>query len=200
MYAIKRMALISTIANNPDLQNHGFYPITPIQSESLLKEGKLPDPSKYWEDLALLLYDVNGNNSKEAQALKEGIMQHRTDLNLSENDLEKKLFIINAGGEVNSEMPHGIKPIIIPGITQVYTHEILDKIGENHKFEYGLDRGLPAVDEIGKGDRTLYMPSGDNIGLRVLFRGRGLGLGAGYWDLSGSSSYGRVNFARSASP
>ncbi|MAG02068.1 hypothetical protein CMI42_01920, partial [Candidatus Pacearchaeota archaeon] len=192
MYAIKRMALVSTIANNPSLQGQGFYPITPMQDESLLKAGKLPDPSKYWEDLALLLYDTNGNNPQEAQALKESIIQHRTDLGLSQNDLEKKLVVVSAGGEVDSDMSYGVKPIIVPGITQVYAHEILDKTGENHKFEYGLDRGFPAVSEIGNGDRTLYMPSGDNIGLRVLFRVRDLVLYARGRDLAYSGSGGRV--------
>ena len=183
MYAIKRMALVSTIANNPSLQGQGFYPITPMQDESLLKAGKLPNFSGYWEDLALLLYDTSGNNPKEAQALKEGIIQHRTDLGLSQSDLEKRLVIVSAGGEVDSSMPHGVKPIIIPGITQVYAHEILNKIGENHKFEYGLDKGLPAVSEIGSGDRTLYMPSGDNIGLRLLYRSGDRDLNARNGDL-----------------
>ena len=200
MYAIKRMALVSTIANNPSLQSQGFYPITPMQDETLLKAGKLPDPRKYWEDLALLLYDTNGNNQKEALALKESIVQHKSDLSLPESDLEKRLVIVNAGGVPDQDMPHGVKPIIIPGITQVYTHEILNRTGENHKFEYGLDRGLPAVSEIGNGNRTLYMPSGDDIGLRVLFRDGDLDLVAGFWDLAVSSSVGRVNFARSASP
>jgi len=200
MYAIKRMALISTIANNPDLQNQGFYPINPLQSESLLKAGKLPDPSKYWEDLALLLYDTNGKNLKESQALKESIIQYKTDLGLSERDLEKRLVIVNAGGEVDSSMPHGVKPIILPGITDVYTHDILNETGKNHKFEYGLEKGLPAVSEIGNGDRTIYMPSeNNNIGLRVLYRDGGLSLNAGDTDLANSNGNGRVNFARSAS-
>ena len=201
MYAIKRMALVSTIVNNSRLQGQGFYPITPMQNESLLKAGKLPNPGVYWEDLALLLYDTSGNNPKEAQALKEGIIQHRTDLGLSQSDLEKRLVIVSAGGEVDSSMPHGVKPIIIPGITQVYAHEILNKTGENHKFEYGLDKGLPAVSEIGSGSRTLYMPDEtSDIGLRLLYRGGGHVLGARDDDLAYSNSGGRVNFARSASP
>ena len=196
MYAIKRMALVSTIVNNPSLQSQGFYPITPIQGESLLKAGKLLNPSKYWEDLALLLYDVNGENQKEAQSLKESIIRHRTDLGLSQSDLEKRLVVVNAGGEPDQNMNYGVKPIIIPGITLVYPHEILDKTGENHKFEYGLDRGLPTISEIGNGNRTLYMPSGDNLGLRVLlFRGRDLDLVAGDRYLASSSDVGRVNFA-----
>jgi len=196
MYSIKRMALVSTIVNNPSLQGQGFYPITPMQDESLLKAGRLPNPSGYWEDLALLLYDTRGNNSQEAQALKESIIQHRTDLDLSQSDLEKRLVIVNAGGEVDLGMSHGVKPIIIPGITQVYSHEILDKTGKNYKFEYGLDRGLPAVSEIGKGSRTLYMPNEtEDIGLRVLYCYRGLGLLAWVGVLAGSYSSGRVTFA-----
>ena len=202
MYAIKRMALVSTIVNNPSLQNQGFYPITPMQDESLLKAGKLPDPSRYWEDLALLLYDTNGNNPKEAQALKESIIQHRTDLGLSQNDLEKRLVIVNAGGKVDSDMPHGVKPIIIPGITQVYQHEVLEKVGEDPSFDgYGLNGGLPLLNQLGSGSRTLYMPDEtSNIGLRVLYRYRDLDLGAGDGDLAYSNEDGRVNFARSASP
>ena len=92
-------------------------------------------------------------------------------------------------------MPHGVKPIIIPGITQVYAHEILNRTGENHTFEYGLDRGLPAVSEIGSGNRTIYMPSGDNIGLCVLYRDWVLDLEARSGDLADSGSVGRINFA-----
>ena len=110
--------------------------------------------------------------------------------------MEKRLVIVSAGGEVDSSMPHGVKPIIIPGITQVYTHGILDKTGENHKFEYGLDRGLPVVSEIGNGSRILYMPNeNSDIGLRVLFRSRIHVLYARNGDLSYSGSVGRVNFA-----
>ncbi len=197
MYAIKRMALVSTIANNSSLQNQGFYPINPMQSESLLKAGKLPDSSKYWEDLALLLYDTNGRNLKEAQALKESIIQHRTDLGLSQSDLEKRLVVVSAGGEVDSSMPHGVKPIIIPGITQVYHHEVLEKVGETINFDdYGLNGGLPLFNQLGSGDRTLYMPDEtSDIGLRVLYRYWVLDLIARSDDLTDSNSVGRVTFA-----
>jgi len=200
MYAVKRMALISTIYNNQNLRDYGLLPITPMQDECLLKEGKLPHPEKYWEDLALLLYDTNGENQKEALALKEEIARHKSELGLSQSDLESRLVIVGAGAEPDKNMNYGVKPIIIPGITFIYPHEILNKTGENHNFEYGLDRGLPAINETGKGKRTLYMPSESDIGLRVLCRGRGLDLSAGDWYLAGSDDDGRVNFARSASP
>ena len=193
---IRRMGLISTIANNSNLRSYNLWPITATQSEYLLQAGKLTNLRDNCEDLALLLYDTNGNNPKEAQALKEGIIQHRDDLGLSQSDLEKRLVVVNAGGKVDSNMPHGVKPIIIPGITQVYAHETLNKTGKDHNFEYGLNRGIPAISELGKGKRTLYMPSKDsNIGLRVLYRYWDLDLSAGDRDLASSGSDGRINFA-----
>ncbi len=61
---------------------------------------------------------------------------------------------------------------------------------------YGLGGGLPWINQLDKGDRTLYMPNEtSDIGLRVLFRDRGLVLGAGGGDLAYSDSSGRVTFA-----
>lgn len=54
MYITKRLALITTIANNSQLRSGNVYPITPLQSEMLFRDGKLPKPDKYWEDLGLL--------------------------------------------------------------------------------------------------------------------------------------------------
>ena len=195
MHAVKRMALISTIAKNPNFMGYNLLPITPMQSESLLKEGRLPDPSRYWEDLALLLYDTNGVNQNEAIALKEDIVRHRTGLGLSQDDLEKRLVIVNPGAEPDQSMNYRVKPVIVPGITLVYPHEILNRTGENHKFDYGLDKGLPSVNQIGQGNRTLYMPSGNDIGLRVLFRNWDLDLDARNVNLADSYVNGRVNFA-----
>jgi hypothetical protein len=195
-YLAKRMALISTIAGDSNLRKYGLLPITPMQSEFLLQAGKLPKPDKYWEDLALLLYDINGSNQKEAITLKEDIARHRVELGLSQSDLEKRLVIANPGAEPDKNMNYGIKPIIIPGITLVYTQEIMNMTGKDHKFEYGLDGGLPSASQIGQGNRTLYMPSSnDNIGLRVLYRDGYLDLGAGDGNLADSNEDGRVNFA-----
>ena len=196
MYIAKRMALVTAIARRPSLRNYGLLPITPMQDECLLKEGRLQNPSKFWEDLGLILYDTNGENQNESKFLKESIKQHKVELGLNNDDLERRLIIVNPGAEVDKGMTYRIKPIVVPGITQVYAHDILNKTGENHIFEYGLDRGLPAIGEIGRGKRTLYMPSANqNIGLRVLYRGRVLNLDAGDRDLAGSDEAGRVNFA-----
>jgi len=197
MYILKRIALISTIYNNQNLRNYNLFPITPIQDEHLLKEGSLHHPEKYWEDLALLLYDTNGYNPKEAQAIYESLKKHRQDLGLSQSDLESKLVVVNAGGEVDADMPHGVRPIILPGLTQVYQHEVLEKVGEDSSFDgYGLNGGLPLINQLGSGGRTLYMPDEtEDIGLRVLYRGWILVLVAWGRNLAYSVDYGRVNFA-----
>jgi hypothetical protein len=196
MYNARRMALVTAISKSSSLRNYGFLPITPMQDECLLREEKLQNPGSFWEDLALLLYDTEGQNPKEAGFLRENIKQHRNELGLSKSDLEKRLVVVNPGAETDKDMSCGVKPIIISGITQVYAHDILNKTGENHKFDYGLDRGLPSVSQIGNGKRTLYMPTeNSNIGLRVLCRYRDLNLVAWDWDLSYASEAGRVSFA-----
>jgi hypothetical protein len=193
---IKRMGIISTIANDSSLRSHGMLPINPVQSEYLLKNGKLTNPTENWEELGMVLYDLKGANEKEAKALMESISKNRDALGLNESDLEKRLLIFNAGAELNSDSNYGVTPIIIPEITQVYHHEILDKTGKNHIFDYALEKGLPDVSETGTGSRTLYMPSGSKIGLRSLCRYWDLCLGAGVGGLANLSSDGRVNFAR----
>ena len=203
-HLIKRMGLISTIANDSNLRSAGLHPITSTQSEYLLKEGKLTNPGSNWEDFGMVLYDrsSDGENPQEAQEIYDSLKAHRTDLSLSESDLENRLIIVNPGAEVDSNMPHGVKPIIIPGITQVYQHEVLEKVGEDPSFDgYGLEGGLPLLNQLGSGSRTLYMPDEtEDIGLRVLYRDWDLDLVARDRDLANSSSDGRVNFARSASP
>ena len=132
-HLIIRMGLISTIANDSHLKSAGLHPITATQSEYLFKKGRLTNPGSYWEDFGMVLYDrsLDGENPKEAQAIYDSLKAHRIDLSLSENDLENRLIIVNPGAKIDSSMPHGVKPIIIPGITQVYQHEVLEKVGKN---------------------------------------------------------------------
>ena len=197
MYIFKRLPLITAIYRNQQLRSLNQWPITPLQSEQLLKQGKLPKPKKYWEDLALILYDVNGTNPNEAKALLESLKKHRTDLGLSNSDLESRLLIVNAGLEKDSSMPHGVKPVILPGLTKVYPHETLSRIEADHKFGYGLNNGLPSLSQLSQGERTLYMPlNNENIGLRVLVRVMGLDLTARDVGLVSSDAGGRVNITR----
>ncbi len=196
---IKRLGLITTIYNNPQLKSSNLYPITPAQSEALLKDGKLTNPGNNWEDLALVLYDrrQNGYNPREAQALYDSLRASRQDLRLSEGDLENRLIIVNAGLEKDSGSDYGVKPIVLPGLTQAYQHEVLEKVGKNPSFDgYGLNGGLPLLNQLEKGSRRLYMPDEtEDIGLRVLYRVGGLSLNAWNRVLAGSNENGRVNFA-----
>ena len=179
-HLIKRMGLITTINNDASLRSAGLYPITATQSEYLLKNGKLESPEDNWEDFGVVLYDrsQSGSNPKEAKALYDSLKMNRQDLGLNESDLENRLIIVNPGAEVDIAMPYGVKPIIIPGITQVYQHEVLEKVGERPSFDgYGLNGGLPLINQLGSGSRTLYMPDEtEDIGLRVLYRYRDLDL------------------------
>jgi len=202
MHIMKRAGLITSIYNDSQLRSMNLYPITPAQSEHLLKAGNLPNPGDNWEDLALVLYDKSseGENPREAQALYESLKKHKQDLGLSNSDLENRLIIVNPGIEKDSGSNYGVKPIVLPGLTQVYTHESLSKVGEDPNFDgYGLNGGLPLLNQLGSGSRTLYMPDEtEDIGLRVLFRDWDLDLSAGNWDLADGDGFGRVNFAPQA--
>ena len=201
MYIAKRLALITTIANDQQLRSGNLWPITPLQSELLFRDGKLPKPDKYWEDLGLLLYDTspNGYNPKEAKSLYDSLAQHRQDFGLSQSDLSSRLLVVNAGLEVDASMPHGVRPIVIPGVSQIYHPKMLENTGSDYKFECGLDNGVPKFDETGKGKGTIYMPSEtQNIGLRMLVRYKSSGLNARDRGLVCSVASGRVNFASQA--
>lgn len=198
MHLIKRLGLITASYHNPQLRSTNILSVTPLQFEQLLQANNLPkDPRTYWENLALALYDRSskGSNLKEAQALHVSLQQHRTELGLSSADLEQRLLIVHAGLEKDDSMPHGVKPVILPGLTEVYVHDTL-RLGGVYLFAYGLDRGLPAVKTLGNGSRRLYLPQGKNIGLRALFRGRDLGLLAWDMGLVYSDADGRVTCAR----
>ena len=191
--------MITSIYRNNYLRNYGLFPITPEQSEQLLRDGKLLEPGRYWEDLVLILYDKSesGYNPKEAKALHKSLSTNKKELGLNKKDLEQKLVIINPGLEKDSSMPDGVRPIVLPEVTKAYTHEVLSKVGKDQTFEgYGLNGGLPLINQLGSGDRSLWMPDEtENIGLRVFIRDRSLSLNAWDWGLVDSNADGRVNFA-----
>jgi len=201
IHLIKRAGLITAIYKYPQLMSHNLWPITPAQSEHLISQENLPNSRNYFEDLGLVLYDQseNGNNPQESRALYDSLRQNRQDLELTISDLEGRLIIVNPGLEKDTIMPHGVKLIVLPGITQAYAHEVLDRVGECPYFEgYGLQGGLPLIKQLGKGHRKLWMPDEtQDIGLRVLFRSRGKfsHLSVGYIKLDVGNIKGLVNFA-----
>src|SRR3989344_2850276 len=192
----------TVIFENEELNKLGFYPITPLQSESLLQSNKLQNYRTSWTDLALILYDISdkGCNPKEAEALKESLTKYKSDLNLTNQDLEQRLLIVNPGLESDASFPLGVKLVVLPGLTKAYVHETLKQTGRNHKFSFGSDNGLPSISELEKGSRTLYMPEKNSeIGLRVLCRDWGLYLNSRCRYLDYSSEGGRVPFAKKIS-
>ncbi len=165
----------------------------------MLEAGVLTNNEDYWEDLGLVLYDTSskGYNPKEAKVLHASLKQHKQELGLSKSDLEARLIIVSPGLEKDSSTSYEVNPIVLPGVTQAYTHEVLQKAGEDPSFEgYGLKGGLPLIKQLEKGDRILYMPDEtQDIGLRVLVRSRDSGLIARDWYLVSSVADGRVAFA-----
>lgn len=197
MNILHRMAIFSTIFGNLSLRQYHLLPITPAQSEYFIKNKKLKNSCHNYEDLALLLYDTNpqGVNSEESQALKEEISRHRIELCLSNSHLEERLVIINAGIEKDSSMPHGLKPIVIPEVTLVYPHEILNETEKSYTFEYALEDGLPLLSQTGIGERILTLPKEKYPGLRTLFRSEEKYLHAWYKFFDSGYRNGRVYFS-----
>ncbi len=200
MYILRRLALITTLASDRTLQSKGYWPITPAQSETYLQAGKLVTPEDNWEELGLVLYDTSndGENPYESKALARSIRENARELGLDKKGLEKRLVVVHPGLKIDSSAPHGVVPIVLPGITQVYTHEVLAKAGEDPQFKgYGLTGGLPKIAQLDEdGDRTLYLPDEtEDIGLRVLVRDGDLDLDAGGSDLTFDGARGRVHFA-----
>lgn len=200
MYILRRLALITTLASDRTLQSKGFWPITPTQSEVYLQGGKLVTPGDNWEDLGLVLYDSSddGENPYESNALAQSIREHARELGLDKKSLEQRLVVVHPGLKIDTPAPYRVVPIVLPGITQVYTHEVLAKAGEDPRFKgYGLTGGLPKIAQLDdSGDRTLYLPDEtEDIGLRVLIRYGDLDLGARDRNLTGGDAGGRVHFA-----
>ncbi|MFZ5955682.1 MAG: hypothetical protein ACOYT4_04610 [Nanoarchaeota archaeon] len=184
MNIIRKMALVSTIVNNPNLLKYGLFPMTGMQSECSLKAGNLQAPCRYSEDLDLLLYDSSpkGANSREAQMLEQQIRGHEKDLFYHLDKFKgERIIIASVGAEPVQDMKYGIRPVIISGITEAWPCRILEQSENNHEFIYGLQSGLPYSEHVEICEknyspiyfntRRLFMPLKKlDIGLRILQR------------------------------
>lgn len=175
---LQRSALVTTIANDPQLRSCNYWPITPMQSESAIADNTLPYYTKFCESLAFILHNTGKDlNTEEAHALKGSIADHRTELGLSKDDLKKRLVVVNAGLESAPDTFYGAKPVVIPGVTEVYPHKALNVRKNTYIFNHGLDRGFPSgntsqnkASNNSPKDR-LYLAGGKGqYGLRVLKR------------------------------
>jgi len=167
--------------------------------------------------LGLVLYDRSerGTSPQESKALYDSLMQNKEDLELSQSDLEERLVIVNPGLEKDTSMRLGGRLIVLPGITQAYTHEVLEKVEKDLKFkDYGLQGGLPLIEQLDNqtfltrlrrglpfikplddGDRTLLVPNDEaqdirgSRGLRVLVRYGDSSLGIWNHGLDGMNTF-----------
>lgn len=185
VHILKRLAISTTILYDTVLKSHGLSLITPLQSEEFLMQGLLPLQGKYLEDLALTLYiprnyaDLETGkiaNYIEALSMYESIKSSQDMLELNNSSIHETLIIINAGLKLDptsySSKGFGVKPVIIPGISEVYVHKTLSCLkGQENGFSYGLEHGLPSSEDLErKGPRKINAPVEDMFGLRVLFR------------------------------
>lgn len=175
---LQRLGLITTIYKNPILKSANLWPITPTQSEFFLKEDMFINPKEGFEGLGMILCSMNQKNrseqeikkeyrttqkkikSEEEQAIYQSLKEHKQELGLSQSDLENELVIVNAGIEVDSDMEEGVRLIVLPGLTHVYQHEVLEKIWDRNLIfgGYGLEGGLPLIRQLGNGKRNISMP------------------------------------------
>lgn len=172
MNTLHRMAIITALSKDSSLRDY-MHPITPRESETLISCNKLKDYELYSEGLALILYNKKPYqyNPKEASSLKKEIIKFKKELSLSDSDLEKNLMIVNAGLKKDDKMFHKTRPVIVPGMTRVYHHDILDKIGEEIWFSHGLENGFPSIEQCSTtGNRRILLPTANSFGLAVFLR------------------------------
>jgi hypothetical protein len=168
----QRCAFNTAIYNDSELRKQNIWPITPQQSEQWLEYSGNPN---YNEPLAFVLYGDEGKtgNAKYAQALKDSIANNLDVLNLRYSDLEKAMLVVNAGLERDEKFEKGVRPIVLPGVTRVYTPDALGN--DQFYFKgYGLKTGLPAksskVDSNYSGSKRGFWEE-TKTGLSVLRRG-----------------------------
>ncbi len=210
----KRAALTTTIWEDPTLRSSNVFPITPQESEELLQVNRLPNLGGYWEDLGLTLRLPKGQiqedtvNPKESlrlynaleEDLKIGLFKNPfTNETYSLGILTERILVVNPGFVPDPGMPLGGYFTVLHGLTQIYPHPIFQREEREIKFEgYGLEFGLPFLNQLDKGDRNVYPPKKSSTGLMVLGRDGDLGLGARDEGIAFSGSAGWGIFAQRA--
>lgn len=207
----QRLGLMTTIYQDSNLRNENLWPITPSQSEGLFRDGRLTNPKQNWENLGLVLYDLTdkSKNTKEHLAFLKTLEQHEKEIGLTKKDLEKRVIVINAGLQKDDSLEYGAYPVVLPGLTQFYTHETLEKVGGNFLFEgFGTEGGLPLLKQIKSqadnkflyknlqtGERVLLMPEETkDMGLRIMGRWSNVVSYAGDDVFVSGCTMGRIHF------
>ena len=205
---LQRSALISTLSKYEDLKSENFWPVTPAQSEEMWKNGTwipwIPNNFDRGEEesLALILYDIS---TYEGKKMAESILGAKEEFGVRKVDLESPLVVVNSGLKRDEISNYGVSPIVLPGVTQVYTHEIFEKMrdkgnlledfcctyGNNkvHRFDnsIGTEKGLPKLKSLKwdteRNSREIYIPKWSENGLLALCKTINYNLmGAEDWD------------------
>ncbi|MEK6984624.1 MAG: hypothetical protein AABX33_08680 [Nanoarchaeota archaeon] len=170
---LSRMAAATLLYKDPEFK--GYTPITPNQSGAILAAG---ERFGYPEVLGFVLYgsgfwsrDIE--NRQECEALYRGIKDQRRSLGLSRDDLRSKLLVINPGLEKKYTAPNGISPVVLPGLTKVLIPEVLELPAGLYMYDRASDNGLPAHQDLGKGQKSFIIPDDFAPGLWALIRGGG---------------------------
>ncbi|GEM_PF-3922804 len=206
IHILRRLAMVTVLSQDPTLQSHHAWPITPAQFETLFHQAYFQHETPQEEHLALLRYDRNftsdglylGSNPYEGAQFSASLRNNLRELGLSQDALEQRLLVIHAGLEkdTNSHV-YGVVPVVLPGVTQVIPLACLQETarkffrGQERTVGYftsASDHGLPTLQELIKDARgawplrSLDIPHKQkNLGLRVLKSNRFSG-GIIAWD------------------
>lgn len=173
--AMEKMAVSTAIYKDSSLQSANLKLLTPELVEEFIKKREITPvqctniPSEY---LALILWSRRGYKNLEmySQAMYNSLFRYRKELGLTELDLVQPIVILNAGLEKDDAMPRGVKPVILPGFSKAFSHELLETNG-NWAFANANYRGLPTRDNIWPENQY----SGRSISNRNLRVNRGFG-------------------------
>ncbi len=188
VYAIHRMALTSTLAETPSLQEYSRFPISPGSLEEAIASGEIHSVSaqdfeehqgatkplriKWEEQHGLVLYGQGDDNSFSgifAKALYKSICKAEGEFAIDKFGGPTLLW--NVGFEQISEghSPYGGVPVYIPGVTGLFQPPVFEAAADLRTdsqpvallpFDDATDKGVPSVGDIGGeyGLRTLEIP------------------------------------------
>jgi hypothetical protein len=195
-----RFAMITAIYQDKHLRSLGKWPVTPLEAEEAIRDGKMPYEGKFHETLAFVYEPPNSRgtylrNLREADVINTELERNFNELGLNIGDLDKPLLIVNPGLEKDEGFDYGVRPIILTGLTKVHCPEALSWNDESeHMFDFGLENGVPKIEDIGKGNRTYNVRRGK--GLYVLWRCESLDLYNHNFEFSNPRQYSRIAFVQ----
>ena len=150
-----------------------------------MKSGKLPDAISTYEDLGVVVYNLNGPNHKLAQHLVNQAKERGL-------EIEFPMVFYHLKTEKDNKFPHRLR-LDLDDIAVAYHVPILSNSTSSFKStdQSLVQNGFPS--KVGEGNRTLF--TAQEGGLMGLFRD-GMDIYAANCDLPGSSMASRVSFFR----